>query len=81
MVTALLTPSLADALLERAFARRPTSLVFVDATSFRQEEAPPVRDPALLRLQASGVAVAVVRRGDDLAAKLSGLAEALAAHV
>ena len=80
VVTALLTPSLADALLERAFARRPTSLALVDAASFGPDEAQPLRDPALLRLQASGVPVAVVRRGDDLAAKLSGLAEALAAH-
>jgi uncharacterized protein (DUF58 family) len=79
-VTAALTPRLADALLERAFGRHPTSLVLVDAPSFRPEEAPPPRDPALLRLQAAGVPVAVIRRGDDLAAKLSGLAEALASH-
>ena len=80
VVTAALTPLLVETLVERALGRRPTSLVLVDAPSFGPQEAAPVRDPALLRLQASGVPVAVVRRGDDLAAKLSGLAEALASH-
>jgi uncharacterized protein (DUF58 family) len=79
-VTASLDPRLTDALLERALARRPTSLVLVDASSFGSESAPPLRDPALLRLQMSGVPVAVVRRGDDLRAKLSGLEDAQAAH-
>ena len=39
----------------------------------------PAREPALLRLQMAGVPVAVLRRGDDLAAKLSGLEEAVTA--
>ena len=79
-VTASLGLELTDALLQRALARRPTSLVLVDAPSFRAEGAPPTREPALLRLQTAGVPVTVVRRGDDLAAKLSGLEEALSAH-
>jgi hypothetical protein len=79
-VTASLDPRLTDALLERALARRPVSLVLVEAASFGSEAPPPLRDPALLRLQMSGVPVAVVRRGDDLRAKLSGLEDAQAAH-
>ena len=78
-VTASLDAGLADALLDRAFARKPTSLVLVEAASFRRGGAPPQRDPALLRLQAGGIPVAVIRRGDDLAAKLSGFEEAVSA--
>jgi uncharacterized protein (DUF58 family) len=78
-VTATLDAALADALLERSFGRKPTSLVLVEATSFRPGGAPPGRDPTLLRLQAAGVPVAVLRRGDDLAAKLSGFQEAVSA--
>ena len=74
------TPGWSDALLQRAFARRPTALVLVEAASFGPEEAAPARDPALLRLHAAGVPVATVRKGDDLAAKLSGFEEAYAAH-
>ncbi len=77
-VTASLSAGLVDALLERALARRPTSLVFVESASFGPEGAPPLREPALLRLQAAGVPVAVLRRGDDLAAKLSGFEQAVA---
>jgi uncharacterized protein (DUF58 family) len=79
-VTSALGPELIDALLERALARRPTSLVFVESASFRPGGAPPGREPALLRLQATGVPVAVLRRGDDLAAKLTGLEQAAVAH-
>jgi uncharacterized protein (DUF58 family) len=80
VVTAALDVRLADALLERAFARRPTALVLVEAASFGPNGAVPARDPALLRLQSAGVPVATLRRGDDLAAKLSGMEEAYAAH-
>jgi uncharacterized protein (DUF58 family) len=79
-VTAALTPRLADSLLERALARRPTSLVLVDAASFGPDYTAPLRGAPLLRLHAAGVPVAVVRRGDDLAAKLSGLTETFADH-
>jgi uncharacterized protein (DUF58 family) len=75
VVTAALEPQLVDALLDRAFARRPVSLVLVDAASFNGGEPVPLREPALLRLQAGGVPVVSVQRGDDLAAKLSGLEE------
>jgi uncharacterized protein (DUF58 family) len=80
VVTAVLDAALVDALLDRAFARRPVSLVLVDAASFNGKERVPLRDPALLRLQGSGVPVATVQRGDDLAAKLTGLEEAYTAH-
>jgi uncharacterized protein (DUF58 family) len=79
VVTAALEPQLVDALLDRAFARRPVSLVLVDAASFNGGEPLPLREPALLRLHAGGVPVVAVQRGDDLAAKLSGLEEARAA--
>src|SRR5262245_13181761 len=80
VVTASLDAQLADVLLERAFARRPAALVLVDAASFNGAEPVPLREPALLRLQAGGVPVVAVQRGDDLAAKLTGLEEAYAAH-
>jgi hypothetical protein len=79
VVTSSLEPKLVDALLDRAFARRPGALVLVDSTSFNGAELVARREPDLLRLQASGVPVAVVQRGDDLGLKLSGLEEARAA--
>lgn len=80
VVTGALDARLTDSLLERAFARRPTALVLVETASFGPGAAPPARDPALLRLSAAGVPVATLRKGDDLAAKLSGLEEAQTAH-
>jgi uncharacterized protein (DUF58 family) len=79
-VTSALDAALADALLERSFARKPTSLVLVEAASFRAGGASPAKDPALLRLQAGGIPVAIIRSGDDLAAKLSGFAEVVASR-
>jgi uncharacterized protein (DUF58 family) len=69
VVTAALPPRLVDGLLDRALSRRAVSLVFVDTASFNG--AVPRPEPALLRLDAVGVPVAVVRRGDDLAVKLA----------
>jgi uncharacterized protein (DUF58 family) len=70
VVTARLAPELVDRLVQRALARRGASLVYVDAASFANGAAVRRPEPALLRLQAVGVPVAVVRRGDDLAACL-----------
>ena len=70
VVTARLAPELLDRLVQRALARRRASLVYVDAASFADSGAPRRPEPALLRLQAAGVPVAVLRRGDDLAAAL-----------
>jgi uncharacterized protein (DUF58 family) len=80
VVTARLDRALADALVRLSPGRRLT-VAYVDAATFAPEAAPTPRpEPALLRLQAAGVAVAVVRDGDDLAAVL-GSAAPKAAHV
>jgi uncharacterized protein (DUF58 family) len=78
IVTASIEPSLVARLVQRAFARRRVSLVYIDAPTFAGS--PPAAEPLLLRLSASGVPVAVVRAGDDLAAVLSGEVGAEAAH-
>jgi uncharacterized protein (DUF58 family) len=78
LVTAALDRALVDSVL-RHIPRRRTTLVYVDAASFAPAIAPNARpEPLLLRLQASGVPVAVVRRGDDLAAVLGGSASEVA---
>jgi uncharacterized protein (DUF58 family) len=69
VVTASLPPRLVERLVERALASGNVSLVFVDSASFAGAPRRPV--PELLRLQAAGVAVAVLREGDDLAEALS----------
>jgi hypothetical protein len=69
VVTASLPPGLVERLVDCSLGRRNVSLVLVDAASFG--DGGPRRFPELLRLQAAGVAVAVVRRGDDLAAELA----------
>jgi uncharacterized protein (DUF58 family) len=74
VVTARVDPALVDTLQRLAPGRRLT-LVYVDAATFaRESSAAPRREPLLLRLQSIGVAVAVVRRGDDLAAVLEAAA-------
>jgi uncharacterized protein (DUF58 family) len=78
VVTARLAPQLVDRLVQRSLGRRGAALVYVDAASFAAGGRPRP-EPALLRLQAAGVSVAVVRRGDDLAAALGGAARAGAA--
>ena len=78
VVTARLEPELVDRLVQRALARHRASIVYVDPTSFNG--ATPRPEPALLRLQAAGVPVAVVRAGDDLAACLSGEPATAGAH-
>jgi uncharacterized protein (DUF58 family) len=78
VVTARLAPELVERLAQRAASRRGTALVYVHAPSFAGASGP-VREPLLLRLQTSGVAVAVLRRGDDLAAVLAGVPAAEAA--
>jgi uncharacterized protein (DUF58 family) len=70
VVTARLDSRLVERMVERVAGRRRTSLVYVDAATFAG--APAQRLPALLRLQAAGVPVAVVRADDDLRAALEG---------
>jgi uncharacterized protein (DUF58 family) len=72
VVTASLSPLLVERLLRRTVARQPAALVYVEPASFGPNGSHPAPQPTLLRLQAGGVPVAVLRRGDDLAAKLRG---------
>jgi uncharacterized protein (DUF58 family) len=73
VVTASLSPKLVDRLLQRMMNRHSATLVYVDRASFG-DLSPAQLNPAdsglVLRLQRGGVPVAVLRRGDDLAAKL-----------
>lgn len=71
VVTSRIERALVDRLLERALSRRLVALVHVEARSF--VDAPRRPEPALLRLQAAGIPVAIVRRGEDLAAGLAGV--------
>jgi uncharacterized protein (DUF58 family) len=70
VVTARIDGALTDRLVQRALSRRRVSLVYVDAPTFAG--ASPTAEPSLLRLTSSGIPVAVVRAGDDLASVLSG---------
>lgn len=69
VVTARLDPDLVDRLVHRGLAQRRVSVVYVDAPTFSGARAS--REPGLLRLQASGVPVAVIHRGDDLQSVLA----------
>jgi uncharacterized protein (DUF58 family) len=62
VVTSRVDVPLADRLVQRQLSRRGASVVHVAPTA--------EPEPQLLRLQSVGIAVAVVREGDDLAAKL-----------
>lgn len=68
LVTSALSSRLSDRLLQRAFARRGTSVVYVDPTSFASGSASlPVEARAqIARLNHVGIPVCVLRRGDDL---------------
>jgi hypothetical protein len=73
VVTANLSPRLVDRLLQRMLNRHAATLVYVERASFADTPAPAL-DPGVasqvLRLQRGGVPVAVLKRGDDLLAKL-----------
>ena len=75
VVTSSLSPSLVDRLAHRALGNHAASLVYVDASSFVTEDAArPLQAgeaAQILRLQRAGVPVLVLRRGDDLAARLT----------
>jgi hypothetical protein len=73
VVTSALSARLADRLAHRAAAHHGATLVYVDPASFTSSPSrrPPSETAAqLLRLQRAGIPVAIVRRGDDLAAVL-----------
>lgn len=78
VVTARLEPGLVDRLLQRALSRRNVSVVYVDPASFSGRTPKP--EPALLRLDAAGVPVAVVRAGDNLGERLAGAPGQQALH-
>ena len=80
VVTGALRPVLVETLIARAAARQQVSVVLVDAPSFAGRRRSAVgTDAAVLRLETAGIAVAVLRRGDDLEAVL-GAGESEAAH-
>jgi uncharacterized protein (DUF58 family) len=72
VVTSRLDRTLVDQVAARGSSSHGASFVYVAPGEGR--------DPALLRLGAAGVAVAVVRDGDDLAAVLAGVTGARSAH-
>ena len=69
VVTCRLEPRLVHRLVQLAVGHHGVSVVWIDAASFAGR--PTSRETGLLRLSAAGIAVAVVRQGDDLAAALS----------
>ena len=77
-MTARLSGALATKLVQRALAAQGISVVWIDAPSFAGR--PTKVEPELLRLQAAGVAVAVVRQGDSLAAVLGAAPAVRSAH-
>ena len=78
VVTARLSGALATKLVQRALAGQGVSVVWIDTASFAGR--PTKVEPELLRVQAAGVAVAVLRRGDSLAAVLGAVPSARRAH-
>jgi uncharacterized protein (DUF58 family) len=72
VVTPRLDGPLVERLVQRAKARHNTALVYVDGARSRE--------PALIRLQAAGVAVAVMHEGGDLQRALAAPPFAEAAH-
>jgi uncharacterized protein (DUF58 family) len=76
VVTSRVDSRLAERLLQRALAHHAASLVYVDPATFvaggrRTADV----DAQLIRLDRAGIPIVVLRRGDDLAAALSGSAE------
>jgi uncharacterized protein (DUF58 family) len=79
VVTPALRPGLVEAILGRAAGHQHVSVVYVDVPSFSGRERRAVgAEAAVLRLEASGVPVAVVHRKDDLRAVLGPAPERVA---
>ncbi len=78
VVTATVSGALATKLVQRSLAGQGVSVVWIDAPSFAGPS--DAIEPELLRLQAAGVAVAVVRHGDSLAAVLGAAPAPRRAH-
>jgi len=76
IVTAALRPTLVEALVARAGNRQRVSVVYVDLPSFESDDRRTVGlDAAALRLDAAGIPVARLRRGDELAGVLGASLE------
>jgi uncharacterized protein (DUF58 family) len=82
VVTAAMTPALADRLRALRSARRDVAVVWVDLASFAGNGgAPPgAADGAALALARAGSALVRIRRGDDLGRALSAARLAVAAN-
>ena len=79
IVTPALRPALVETLIARALSRQYVSVVYVDMPSFDRRERRAVGvDAAVLRLEAAGIPVAVVHRGDDLGAVLAAATDRVA---
>ena len=79
VVTPALRPTLVEALIARAVSRQQVSVVHVDLASFQgRRRRVSDAEGAALRLEAAGVPVAIVRRGDDLGAVLGATLEGAA---
>jgi uncharacterized protein (DUF58 family) len=76
VVTAALRPTLVDALIAQAVNRQRVSVVYVDLPSFGSDDGRAVGlGAAALRLDAAGIPVARLRRGDELAGVLGASLE------
>ncbi len=71
VITSVMSPALAERLLQLAGARRDVAVVWVDAASFADGAMVTSAESAALRLSSSGVALVRVRAGDDLGQALS----------
>jgi uncharacterized protein (DUF58 family) len=78
LVTPALRPTLVESLITRAVSRQQVSVVYVDLPSFGRNGRSTEIDAAVLRLEAAGIPVARLRRGDDLAAVLGASLEGAA---
>ncbi|HXV57562.1 MAG TPA: DUF58 domain-containing protein [Gaiellaceae bacterium] len=73
VVTSSVSQRLVERLAHRALANHGASLVFVEPASFAGRPATALRPETsaqLLRLERAGVPIVILRRGDDLAARL-----------
>jgi uncharacterized protein (DUF58 family) len=80
VITSVMSPGLAERLLQLAGARREVAVVWVDAATFAGGGMVTSAESAVLRLSSSGISVARVRAGDDLSAVLSASQYKAAAH-
>jgi uncharacterized protein (DUF58 family) len=79
VVTPALRPALVESLISRAVSRQQVSVVYVDLPSFDGRGGRSLDvDAGILRLEAAGIPVARLRRGDDLGSVLGATLEGAA---